>query len=55
MQINDDVIKKLLKRVDKLESEVYYLNKFKKEVERKEYIKECQKRQEFLEKNRNKL
>ena len=60
MQINDDVIKKLLKRVDKLESEVYYLNKFKKEVERKEYIKECPKGFEngdplFLGKRMNRL
>ena len=49
MQINDYVTEKLLKRLDKLESQVYYLQQFKKEVERKEYIREHEKKQKFLD------
>ena len=43
MQINDHVLEKLFQKLDKLETEVYYLNKFKKEQEekqRQEYYKQ---------------
>ena len=54
-QISHYELEKLWKRLDKLESQVYYLEQFKKEVERKEYIAEHEKKQKFLEKNQNKL
>ena len=43
-QISHYELEKLLKRLDKLESQVYCLQQFKKEVERKEYIAEHKKK-----------
>ena len=54
-QISHYELEKLWKRLDKLETQVYYLQKFKKEIEHKEYIREQEKKQKFLEKNQNKL
>ena len=49
MQINDSVAEKLLKRLDKLESQVYYLEQFKKEAEEKEYTRKHKEHQKFLD------
>ena len=43
-QISHYELEKLWKRLDKLESQVYCLQQFKKEVERKEYIAEHEKK-----------
>ena len=49
------LLEKLINRIEKLETEVYYLNKFKQEVERKEFIKDNNKKEKFLKKYYNKL